>query len=63
MTEEEYIVATNRTKVSIALTIMRDVYSGDGYGISDEDSATITKLLSAAQFALYDRTDELQVSE
>lgn len=35
MTEEEYIIATNRVKISTALTIIRDVLPGENYGISD----------------------------
>lgn len=57
MTEIEYIRATNRVKVTMALTILRDVLSGKEYGITDEELAEIVLQLSSAQnklFASYD---------
>ena len=54
MTEEEYLCATNRVKVSIALQVMRDVLPGDYYGISDNEKAEIIKKLSDAKRRLWD---------
>lgn len=57
MTEIEYIRATNRVKVTMALTILRDVLSGEEYGITDKELAKIVLQLSSAQnklFASYD---------
>lgn len=34
MTEEEYIKATNQTKIRAAVTILRDVMEGDEYGVN-----------------------------
>jgi hypothetical protein len=67
MTEIEYLRATNRTKVSMALTIMRDVFPGtdDGYGISREDKYEIIRLLTLAEeklFASYEIKDANQQS-
>jgi len=53
MTEIEYIIATNRVKVSTALSIMRDVLAGEEYGISKKDCREITSRLSAAQDRLF----------
>ena len=41
MTEQEYINATNRVKVSAALTILRDVLVTDGSGIDEREFAFI----------------------
>lgn len=65
MTEIEYLRATNRAKVSIALTIMRDVLpgAGDEYGISGEEKSEIMRLLSLAEsklFASYEIKDNQQ---
>ena len=49
MTEIEYIKATNRVKVSLALQIMKDILPGDEYGITDEKYHEITKRLSSVQ--------------
>jgi len=53
MTETEYIRATNRVKVSMALTILRDILVGEGYGITDAELTEITKRLSRAQDKLF----------
>lgn len=53
MTEIEYIRATNRVKISMALTILRDVLPGDDYAITDVELIEITKRLSRAQDKLF----------
>lgn len=53
MTEKEYISATNRVKVSMALSIMRDVLSGDDYGITDWQHTEIVSRLSEAEDRLF----------
>jgi len=56
MTETQYIIATNRAKVSMALAVLRDVSPGDDYGITDAKLKEIISRLSQAQnklFALY----------
>ena len=53
MTEEEYIKATNRVKVSAALTIMRDVLAGDDYGISESELTDIVAPLYRAETKLF----------
>lgn len=53
MNERDYIRATNRVKVSIALNVIHDVLSGDEYGISDDDIMQIRMLLAEAQAKLF----------
>lgn len=53
MKEPEYIKATNRAKVSMALTILRDVLPGENYGISSKDLTEITKRLRKAEVDLF----------
>ena len=53
MTESEYIKATNRVKVSVALTIMRDVLPGDNCGITCDEASEIKRLLRNAEEKLF----------
>ena len=53
MKNSEYIKATNRVKISIALTIIRDVLPGDDYGISEEYHALVISNLMAAEKRLF----------
>ena len=53
MKETEYLRATNRVKVSMALTILRDVLPGDDYGITRMDLSEITSRLSRVEEALF----------
>lgn len=51
--EDDYIRSTNRVKVSLALTILRDVLPGNDYGISEAEELKIIGLLSQAQDKLF----------
>lgn len=51
--EDDYIRSTNRVKVSLALTILRDVLPGNDYGITDDEELEIIGLLSKAQDKLF----------
>ena len=53
MNNDEYIRATNRAKVSVALGCMRDVQPGDDYGITDEECTKIKVLLREAEKRLF----------
>ena len=53
MTEIEYLRATNRVKVSMALSILRDVLPGKDYGIKEEDLSEIKKRLRDAEDKLF----------
>ncbi len=51
MTESEYLMATNRVKVSMALAILRDVLPD--YGISSHDYGEIMSRLKHAETQLF----------
>lgn len=53
MTEDEYLRATNRVKVSAALTILRDVLPGTKWGITEEKHMEIISVLSSAEEELF----------
>jgi len=53
MKERDYIKATNRVKVSAALTILRDVLAGDEYGITTNELSQITSKLRRAEEKLF----------
>jgi hypothetical protein len=55
MKESEYIKATNRVKISLALTILRDVLPSedDEYGITDNELAAIRRPLAQAEEKLF----------
>jgi|GEM_PF-2269041 len=51
MTETEYLRATNRVKVSMALVILRDVLPD--YGITNDELTEITSRLRRAEEKLF----------
>ena len=53
MNEKEYLIATNRAKISMALGIMRDVLGGENFGISEKEVRAITRLLADAEGKLF----------
>lgn len=56
MTEKQYIIATNRVKVSLALQILRDVFPGDEYGITATELSHIRRSLSLIETRLFGAT-------
>jgi len=50
---QDYIKATNRVKISIALDILRDVLPGNDYGISEVDIRNIIQSVRDAQDELF----------
>lgn len=53
MTEQDYIKATNRVKVSAALHLIRDVLPGDDFGMSESEHKVIIVLLRDAETKLF----------
>ena len=53
MTENDYIKATNRTKVSAALTILQDVLAGDDWGITKSELSNIVEPLQHCEKRLF----------
>ena len=51
MTEEDYLKATNRVKITIALAVLRDVLPP--YGITEDELLEITDRLAIAQDKLF----------
>lgn len=60
MTEKEYIIATNRVKVSAALSLIRDTLGGDEYGVGDEERKDILKALCMIEEKLFAMIDDMQ---
>lgn len=54
MTENEYIKATNRAKISLALHAVRDVLGGSDYGISEQDADELVSLLRLREQELFE---------
>jgi hypothetical protein len=53
LNESQYLKATNRVKVSMALVILRDVLPGKDYGITSDEISEIRRLLSNAEDKLF----------
>ena len=60
MTETEYIIATNRVKVSAAKKLIEDVLPGANYGISDKHHKAIYLHLENAEARLWKSMPELE---
>jgi hypothetical protein len=56
MTEQEYIIATNRVKITIAIAAIRDVLPGDNFGISDKEEGEVMRILCDAEQRLFGLT-------
>jgi len=61
MTENDYILATNLTKIRIALDVLRGVYEGPGRGISPSKFGNARRCLSEIEATLTKlvKTDEI----
>ncbi len=57
MKESEYIIATNRAKISLALSALTGVLAGDGYGVSRDEIKDIIKGLYSIESRLFDLID------
>lgn len=53
MIESEYIKVTNRVKISMALTILRDIVSGPEYGITCAELADVAGKLADIETRLF----------
>jgi hypothetical protein len=55
MNEDQYIKATNRAKVTMALTIMRDILpsSDDKWGVTDQELSEATEMLRKMEVKLF----------
>jgi len=53
MKESEYISATNRVKVTMALSILRDVVPGADYGVTTKELTEVSTKLSIVEQKLF----------
>lgn len=53
MTESDYIIATNRVKITIAKNIIVDVLSGDDWGVSDGQRKALLDVLYTIEDRLF----------
>jgi hypothetical protein len=57
MNEKDYLKATNRAKVSMALSIIKDVCPGDGYGITPAQLSEVKIKLKDLEVQLFSSYD------
>jgi len=57
MKEKDYIKATNRAKISTAMSILRDVLTGHEYGVDPSDFARVKVRLSIIEERLFSLCD------
>ena len=60
MKEREYIKATNRVKISMAMAILRDVLLGDDCGVTGKELREIMQPLSLLETQLF---GEIEIEE
>lgn len=58
MSEDEYIRVTNLCHIRTALTVLRNVLPGEGWGLTDEQKLAITKPLAEAGMRLEELADQ-----
>ena len=59
MTEDEYIIITNRVKITNAKNVISDLYTGDDYGVSPGQKLKLTEILFTIEERLFKKTEEL----
>ena len=59
MTEKEYIIATNRVKVTAAIKAISDTTTGDEYGISKGQKVTMVNTLHTIEERLFKLIDNM----
>lgn len=57
MTEQEYLIATNRVKITTAKTILFDILAGDDWGVSDKELAELLDKIRLIEKRLFDLTE------
>ena len=66
MTEQEYIVITNRVRVTEALSLLKAVATGrpcDEYGMSSAQKKTVQDILFSCESRMFKRIEKMQVGE
>jgi hypothetical protein len=54
MTKDEYLIATNRVRISAAKTILFDVSTGDDWGVSGKEMAELLDKICVIEKRLFD---------
>jgi len=57
MTEQEYIVVTNRTRVTSAKNLIADCTAGDDFGISTGQRRALLDILYTIEARLFKQTE------
>lgn len=57
MTEKEYIILTNRVKITAAKNHIYDCLDGSDYGISEEEYVELCRILCTIEQRLFDLVD------
>jgi hypothetical protein len=61
MTENEYIVITNKLKASMAISVLADVLPGNEYGVDLKNFRNIMAQLKSIESKLIDRCDDIDM--
>jgi hypothetical protein len=59
MTEDEYIIVTNRVKVTNAKRIIAELTTGDECGVSNGQKVKLTAVLHTIEQRLFKKTEEI----
>lgn len=57
MTEDEYVIATNRVRITLAIGLLRDTLPGENFGVDDTDRSDIMVKLCAMEEKLFSMID------
>ena len=63
MTKQEYIVATNRVKVSMSIRMIRDMATGDDSGVSTGQTNTLLGILTSMEEKMFIQLNRMRESE
>ena len=63
MTEDQYILITNKTKLTAAIGILRDVLPGDGWGIEGYEMVKIMRTLKVLEERMIIKIDSTEYDQ
>ena len=58
MTELEYVLATNRVRITMALKLINETITGDEYGVSIGQKHSLTNTLHTIETRLFKQIDK-----
>jgi hypothetical protein len=59
MTEEEYIIATNRVRITMAIRLIGETTTGDEFGVSIGQKHSLTDTLHTIETRLFKKIGEI----